>query len=624
MFVLTIKSLRTPDSLRIKLVPSKTIRMGRGSRATLPVPWDQAISREHADITLHEETLEFACLPNARNPAVFDGKPVREMTFQEGDEFRVGSTSFLFEREAPPAKTVGSGSIPHRIDTGSSFINFDAVDDDDEESNLMERHSYGPGELKKYSFDRADERIELLTQLPRLIAQSVSDEDLAFSLAGFLLRAIPKATAVAVARFPLDELPSEDDNMAAFPRPSMLRIETRDTFDGTFRPSRRLIQRALKTHESVIQIWHGSAGSANFTLSDGLGWAIVIPISGQSCEGWCLYISGAGSEGTMIVTKELLVGDLRYAELIAQFIGSIRQVRLLESQKTRMSAFFSPKIVDSLTKATSKSTLNPIEREVAVLFCDVRNFSAKSEELKDELLQLLKSVSTALGTMTDGILDFDGTIADFQGDAALGFWGWPVENPEGPIPACRAALQILEGFSRPSEDRKQLLDGFSIGMGIAYGRALAGEIGTERQSKLGVFGPVVNSGARLQGLSKKFGVPICIDEPTAQFVRDNIPPKVAITRKLGRVIPRGMILPMNVYSLEPVSHYVPGDDEDRVRQSFEFAVDALQSGNWSEASRIVSTLPDTDGPTRFLKSFFEEQGETPPANWSGSIEFHSK
>lgn len=656
MFILQISNSHAGSQIDVRIHPYQTVRLGRSSKAAISVQWDPAISREHADVGLDVDSLRVQCLPTARNPLVVNGVPAREATLQSGEEFRIGTTRFVFERVAhpdDPPVVRGGGSTSHiessttqavhtaarpevvhqqtasekgatppglyRIQAGKSVVDFDAVDDS-ENREMLEQHTFAPGELSRFRFGKADERIEILADLPKLIAESATDEDLALSLAGLLLRAIPKSIAVAVAQFSLEELPDEDDVTTVFPRPRMLRIETRHGFDGTFRPSRRLIQRALKNNQSVLQIWHGTGGSANFTMSDGLGWAIVTPVGGQSSEGWCLYLSGAGSEGAVVVTPQSLSGDLRCAELIAQFLGSIRQVRLLEGQRTRMGSYFSPRILDSLTSTTSQK-LTPTERDVAVLFCDVRNFSSMAEELKQELLTLLQSVSAALGTMTDGILDFDGTIADFQGDAALGFWGWPVENPEGPIPACHAALKILEGFKQPRGIHSELLAGFSIGMGIAYGPALAGEIGTSRQAKLGVFGPVVNAGARLQGLSKKFGVSICVDEATARYVRDNIPPKVAVTRKLGCVIPRGLHTPMNIYSLEPVEVYRPGTADDVVRQSYEFAIDAMQLGNWAEAKRILEGLPDTDGPTRFMLQYLQQHNWSPPSHWSGSINF---
>ncbi|WP_417847725.1 adenylate/guanylate cyclase domain-containing protein [Thalassoglobus sp.] len=623
MYYLNIQSLKTPDSLRIKLKELQTLRLGRSTKAALSVPWDPAISREHADLTLTGKELKLVCLQAARNPAVFNGKIAPHLILQVGESFRIGSTSFKLEVEEVTQTVQGALTGSCQIDIGNGLIQFDAMDETGS-ADLLEQHSYSPGELSNFSFGDADDRIEMLSKLPQLISQSESDEQLAYSLASLLLKAVPKATAVAVAQFPVDKLPNEYEVESAFPPPLMLRIDTRHSFDGIFRPSRRLILRALRNQQSVMQIWHAGVSSANFTLTEGLGWAIVTPITGKSCEGWCLYISGAGSDGAMVVTQKSLLGEVRCAELIAQFIGSVRQVRLLENQKTRMGAFFSPRVLESLNNATSANALSPVERNIAVLFCDVRNFSIMAERLEDDLLSLLNNVSEALGTMTDGILDFDGTIADFQGDAALGFWGWPVRNPDSPLLACLAAIRIFEGFEKASQQADSPDQKFSIGMGIASGRALAGQIGTTRQSKLGVFGPVVNAGSRLQGLSKKFGVPICIDEATAQAIKGRIPCSVAVTRRLGNVIPLGMTSPMNLYSLEPVIQNQPAQVNEFICQTFEYAVDAVQSGEWNQANKILDTLPETDGPTIFLKQFVSEQQATPSKHWSGTIEFDTK
>ena len=89
-----------------------------------------------------------------------------------------------------------------------------------------------------------------------------------------------------------------------------------------------------------------------------------------------MYVSGRGAEsGGLIVTEDDLTGNLRFTELVAQFIGSIRQVRLLQDQKTQLSTFFSPKIIESLTTENANKALEPAEREISVLFCDVRGFA---------------------------------------------------------------------------------------------------------------------------------------------------------------------------------------------------------------------------------------------------------
>ena len=195
--------------------------------------------------------------------------------------------------------------------------------------------------------------------------------------------------------------------------PTMMRVATHDDYHGAFRPSRTLILSALTKRESISHLWDeepsvSGPDPGEFTLSEGLNWAFCTPILAESCRGWCLYVSG---KGTSDVTLERLGGDLRFAELMAQFIGSVRHMRVLQDQKTQFSSFFSPAVVESLTGKTV--SLEPEERDISVLFCDVRGFSLKVEKFRDDLHSLLRCVKEALAVMTNGIVDAEGTIADF-------------------------------------------------------------------------------------------------------------------------------------------------------------------------------------------------------------------
>ena len=251
-----------------------------------------------------------------------------------------------------------------------------------------------------------------------------------------LLEAIPNALASAVAHFDETELPDDVSKIDQFPKPLSMRVQTRENFEGRFVPSRRMILKCLKTQSSVVHVFESAGGESQFTMNEGLGWAFCSPIKAESGKGWCLYVSGQGTpSGALIITEDDLLGDLRFTQLVAEFIGSIRQVRLLQDQKSQLTTFFSPKIIDGLTKANSKDALRPAERQISVLFCDVRGFSKKAESRRGDLISLLKSASAALNVMANGIVNADGAVADFQGDAALGFWGWPMETDEGPIPA---------------------------------------------------------------------------------------------------------------------------------------------------------------------------------------------
>ncbi|MCH5374868.1 MAG: hypothetical protein JJ992_12910, partial [Planctomycetes bacterium] len=406
--------------LSFELREGAVLRMGRAPKSGWTIPWDRSLSREQADLTLLDGRLRVVCVETALNPIVYRGHSHREITLEAGDEFTIGCVHF---RVASAVEEVASSD-----DRATTEMTIDAATDrSGEPARVTLEQALSAAEVRQVGFADAVLQMETLAQLPSLISSSHSDAELARMLTGLLLEAIPQAQAAAVIDYDVDRLPAGDDSAADFPPPRLMRADTRSDFRGRFRPSRRLIAKTLLSGQSVIQTWGAGEKSAHFTMSEGLGWAYTTPIPGDSCRGWCLYVSGRGARsGSWDVRPEDLQADLRFTELVAQFIGAVRQVRLLQEQKTQLSAFFSPKVIESLTDRRNRSSLTPDEREITVLFCDVRGFSRKSEELQADLPTLLKSVSAALETMAHGILDQDGTIADFQGDAALGFWGWPV------------------------------------------------------------------------------------------------------------------------------------------------------------------------------------------------------
>lgn len=604
---LQAQAIELPDSSLYRIAEGTVLRLGRSPSSGVEIPWDMAISRDHADVSFQNGQLRVVCLESARNPISYKGKRVREAILPVGEAFQIGTTMFR---------------VVHPDDDEEQ----DAEEQHQSESLVLHEHAFSVEALKRVRFDNADQQLEMLAQLPQMISASATDEELAALLVRLLLESIPQSEAAAVVRFAPESLELDPDvelldSSAALA--SVLQVDSRDGFNERFRPSRRLMLRSLQRQESVIHIWDDENSNAQFTVSGGLGWAFCAPVGGDCCRGWCLYVSGKGSRGgNLLVTEDDLKGDLRFTELVAQFIGAVRQVRVLEEQKTQLSSFFSPKVIENLTSIDSGEFLEPAERDITVLFCDVRGFSKKSEQLQGDLRALLRSVSEALGVMTTGVIERDGAIADFQGDAVLGFWGWPVAHDDGPLPACRAALEIYKSFHEAVNGINPMLCGFSVGIGIAHGTALAGQIGTRRQAKVGVFGPVVNQGSRLEGLTKKFGVPICVDASTAHAIRPHLWKSEGRLRKLAIVRPAGMDTAIPIYALLPPEELFP-QVTDEVIQDYEIALDALTEGRWTEAVAILTQLPD-DGPAQFLRAFLAENGLNPPHNWDGVISLDQK
>ncbi len=623
------------QTFRQRLVEGQTVRFGRAPASGWTIEWDRSISREHGDLCWQNGQLSVTCLQTAANPIKVGGAVYREVSVGKSESFEIGQSTFYVDVKSvslaeAPGETVRTNRMLHTIATEAAreeleepIVDFVTQSGDE----LAEEHSYHADDLRKVAFGDSERQMEVLSNLPKLIAGSKTDLDLALMLCGMLLEAIPPAVAVAVAMFDESDvfaIRSQDNSDAELPKPKVMRVQTRDQFEGRFMPSRRLLRKALRRGESVMHIVGDDVDASRVTMASSLDWAFCAPITSESCIGWCLYVSGSGGrDGNVFVTEDSLKGDLRFTQMVAQLIGSIHTVRTLQEHKAQLSAFFSPKVMANLTKrGGAGDILAPSERDITVLFCDVRGFSRKSEQLKGDLHKLLDCVKAALSAMTGGILEFDGSIADFQGDAALGFWGWPTPLPDGPMSACRAALAIMNVFNLPPE-RRGLLEDFSCGVGIAHGRAIAGQIGTSQQAKIGVFGPVVNQGSRIEGMTRQFGVNVCIDEATAEFVRRLMPLTEGRVRRLARVRPKGMDTPLLVHELLPAEV-----EEDKVsevaRLNYEAALEMIIGGRWTEGLERLNAVPDDDGPKNFLIAQMAKHSDTPPAGWDGAFSLDAK
>jgi adenylate cyclase len=584
MAVLTALGAEVHQRWQKPIVEGQVIRLGRAPRHGWKVPWDPTISREHAELSWQNGKLRIDRLQTARCPVIVEGTNGDSFLLAVGDTFRIGQTNFL---------------ISDAIQESESAVREIALDD-----NLPKPDS---------SADAA-RRLDLVRRIPGIIAATRTDDEFARQLLVLLLEALPRADAVATARF------EDVDELDRVKQP-MIRLSTRRDEAAPFAPSMRLIRAAINKGRAILHFFGQEAGAEQkYTVSSGMDWAICTPISSKGPECWCLYVAGSAD---FIATPEVLNADLRFTSLMAQFIGAIRQVRQLEKMQAGMSQYFSPMVVETMSGEFGQSLLAPKISDVTVIFCDVRGFSQLSEDSAADLFSLLNRVSAALGTMTQNIVKYDGVVADFQGDAALGFWGWPVDANEGAIPACQAALAIHEGFSRARMNPGSPLAGFKIGIGLAHGRAIAGRIGSDEQAKVGVFGPVVNLGSRLEGMTKHFGVAILMDEATAVQVRSKLSPKEGRCRRLGHFYPFGLKTSVAVSELLPPAGAWSSLTEQQLAE-FEEAVDAFTVGNWTQARALFERLPETDGPRAFYLDLLSHHNDKPPVDWDGIVALTSK
>jgi adenylate cyclase len=581
---------------RRALVEGQWDVLGRGA-GTWAIPWDEQISRRHAELCWRNGQLQVRRLATARNAIYVRGQEVVDFEVKPGEHFVIGTTTFTVTDEH--ADVASEANAP------------------------VEERAYTVQELESLRFRNADHRLDVLSRLPDVISGAANDSELFFRLVSLLLAGIPRAEAAALVAVD----PARCDRASV----RILHWDRRlAASGGPFQPSARLICEAMKRRQSVSHILgpdSGTESSPAYTVAEGLDWAFCTPVRDDSTEPWGIYAAGrfnlgaAASPSTPDPTD--LRDDLKFTELVAAILGSLRQVRRLQHSQAVLSQFFSPVVLSTLAGSDPDVVMAPRKTEVSVLFCDLRGFSRESEKNADDLMGLLERVSKALRVMTQHILDQGGVVGDFQGDAAMGFWGWPLAQRDAVARACLAALAIRTQFETSGRDPAHPLADFRVGIGLATGPAVAGKIGTVDQVKVSVFGPVVNLASRLEGMTKILHAPILLDETTAKAARELATPQQARFRRVARVKPYGIDTPLTVTELLPPACDYPALSDEHLA-NYEAAFDALQEGRWTEAYSLLYKIPPEDQVKDFLTVFIAQHNRVAPTGWDGVIPLMSK
>jgi adenylate cyclase len=548
------------------------------------VPWDHQVSRRHVRVLWDGERLDVARLPDARNPVFHEGREEINFRVAPGENFVIGQTTFTLADQRANVTT-------------------DAPEP-------LRQQSFSAEYLRLIQFRNPDHRLEVLSRLPEVISGATGDSELFVRLVSMLLAGVPRADAAAVVAV---------DEAAGSPR--VLHWDQRLAVASDFRPSEGLIREALRQKQSVMHVWRGYElpHPQEFTESDRYDWAFCTPVVGRAATGWGLYVAGRFSEATPTATRSSdptdLREDVKFTELAAAMLSSLRQMRLLEHRHATLSQFFSPVVLETLAVEDPDEVLAPRETTVGVMFCDLRGFSRESERHADDLMGLLHRVSKALGVATHHIRQQGGVVGDFQGDAAMGFWGWPLEQPDMTMRIALTALAVRREF--------EATEGFHAGIGIATGKAVAGKIGTVDQVKVTVFGPVVNLAARLEGMTKLLRAPILLDETTARDVRGSVPREIARVRRLAVVRPFGLATPLEVSELLPPAAECPTLGDEHI-DFYERALDAFLEGRWPRAIELLHRIPADDRVKDFLTVYIAQHNRTAPVGWDGVVPLESK
>jgi adenylate cyclase len=584
-----------------RVLSDQAVTLGRlPEKCDWPASWDGQISRLHATIHWRNGKLYVRRLPDGKNAVWFRGGDAGFSEFEvpPGEFFVIGETTFQLEDpNAQPADDHDSAPLPNAEIACSA------------------------DELKSVAFSDVPDRLQALAALPAVVRFGPNESLLEERVVKVLLSGILRADRAAVVR--LIERPGQQ------PAVEVRTTESRGGRFGEFRPSRRLVIDAVQNRrQTVLQIWHAGASESALNFTADLGnsdWAMCAPLPVEPSPGWALYLTGRLPE-TLVSKPEgeaVLKGDLKFAELTADLFGALRQLCDLQRKMGEMSQTFSRPVLAALAGKDINEVLRPRQVKVTVLFADLRNACRVAEEGAADLMALWNRVSEALGLMTSAIIDEFGVVNDFQGDAVMGFWGWPTEQPDQIERAARAALAIQRRFQQAANKLGHPLAGLTTGIGIAHGDALAGRLGTVEQFKVDVFGPTVNLASRMENMTKHFGVHILADEECGRRLATIDPSGLWVRcRQLARIRPYGMERTLLVNEILPPA--LAGDSmTENNRRLYEAALTEFLAGHWDVARGMLAKLPP-DGAGDFLQEFMTENRKGPPLRWDGVVPIKTK
>jgi adenylate cyclase len=306
--------------------------------------------------------------------------------------------------------------------------------------------------------------------------------------------------------------------------------------------------------------------------------------------------------------------------IVNTIYGYIFETRRRERLKEMFGQYVPKKHIDEMLKATGSYGLHGEDREMTVLFADIRNFTTISEPMQaTDLKEMLNQFFTP---MTEIIFNHQGTIDKYIGDLIMAFWGAPLKDKKHAQHALSAALdmQAMVEKLKPIFAEKGWPE-IEIGIGLNSGIMSVGDMGSQFRRNYTVIGDAVNLSSRIEGLTKFYGVKIM----TTEFTQSE--QKKFVFRQLDRVTVKGKKQGVAIYEVVCYQEHLTESLKQELEES-QLALALYFKQEWREAERRFQNLheqhPDVKLYSLYLERIAQFKQHPPQAQWDGIYSHASK
>jgi adenylate cyclase len=297
----------------------------------------------------------------------------------------------------------------------------------------------------------------------------------------------------------------------------------------------------------------------------------------------------------------------------------------VESRSKRQLAnlfgtYVPPELVDEMVKDPAHYSMAAANKELTVMFSDMRGFTKMSETMEPIALQgLLNGVFSRL---TNIIRSNRGTIDKYMGDCVMAFWGAPVDLPEHAELAVKTAMEMAAAIVQLNEEhRAKGIPEIGVGVGLNTGMMCVGDMGSDLRQSYTVVGDAVNLGSRLEGLSKTYGVSIVVSEATKKLV-----PSYA-WQELDKVRVKGKDLAVTIFRPVGLADQLDKDQAAELKLWAAF-LRSYRSQEWDQCELHLLNLKRISAEN-FLYSLYSERVNAMKMlpfdpSWDGATNFETK
>lgn len=291
---------------------------------------------------------------------------------------------------------------------------------------------------------------------------------------------------------------------------------------------------------------------------------------------------------------------------VVKFLVELHQKLQIKKQ---FGTYLSPALVEKLQRNPELLQLGGESRELSIMFTDVRGFTAISEHYGKDVQGLTKIMNRYMTAMTKQIIENNGTLDKYIGDAQMAFWNAPVDEPNHAKMAVKTALEMMDSLD--AFNKEVVAEGvpaFGMGLGINTGVVVVGNMGSDQRFDYTCLGDHVNLASRLEGQSKPYGVRIVLGPETANQVSDTYS-----IFELDCIAVKGKKEGVKIYTLAT---------ETELHREF---LERYYAGNWDDAIKSIYYCKNVS-PEMILyyDAMLERLLEGKPATWDGTYRATSK